>query len=125
VPAISASGATHPVVVLVIAILSGWLILWLGVAVLITLSFAWPHNPVPPVLLAVWAVLAAVSFAIPGAFRGKTGGGLPVLFLAVPFMPFVRAALAAWPHLPEAVRDFLEGNFRSRRRARLQRKQAR
>jgi hypothetical protein len=100
---------------IVIVILCGWLMSWLGVGALIALSFARPHDPVPRVLLAVWAVLAAVSFAIPGAFRGKIGGRLPLLFLAVPFMPFARAAVAIWPHLPEAIRNFLEGGSRSRR----------
>jgi hypothetical protein len=110
---------------LALAIVSGLLLSWLGVAALITLSLAWPHNPVPRALLVVWAVLAAASFAIPGAFRGKTGGGPLVLLLAVPFMPFALAAIAVWPHLPDAVQDFLQGNFRSHRWARQQRKQAR
>jgi hypothetical protein len=110
---------------LVIAILFGWLVSWLGVAALITLSVTWPHNPIPRVLLVVWAVLAAVSFAIPGGSLRVIRGRGPVLVLAVPFVPLARAALAVWPHLPEAVQDFLEGDFRRRRRARLQRKQAR
>lgn len=108
---------------IVLLVLSGLLISWLGVAALITLSFAWPHNPVPRVLLAVWAVLAAVSLAIPSPFRGKIGGGPLVLFLALPFTPFARVVGAVWPHLPEAVQDFLQGSFR-RRWARLQRRQA-
>jgi hypothetical protein len=109
---------------LAIAILSGWLISWLGVVALITLSVALPHNLIPRVLLAAWAVLAAVSFAFPGASRRAIRGRGPVLVLAVPFVPLARAALAVWPHLPEGVQDFLEGNFRGHRRARLQRKQA-
>jgi hypothetical protein len=110
---------------LVIAALSGWLVSWLGVAVLITLSVAWPHNPIPRVLLAAWAVLVAVSFVIPGASLGAIRGRGPVVVLAAPFVPFARAALAVWPHLPETVQDFLEGNFRRHRWARLQRRQAR
>ena len=109
---------------LVIAILSGWLISWLGVGVLIALSVAWPHNPIPRVLLVVWAVLAVVSFAIPGSSLRAIRGRGPMLILAVPFLPLARAAFAVWPHLPEAVQDFLEGDFRRRRWARLQRKQA-
>jgi hypothetical protein len=101
-----------------LAVLSGVLLSWLGLATLITLSFAWPRNPVPRVLLAAWTVLVVVAFAIPG----KSGRRSLVLLLAVPFMPFARAAIAVWPHLPEAVQDFLQGNFRSHRRARLQRK---
>ena len=109
---------------LLIAILSGWLVSWLGIAALITLSATRPHNPIPRVLLVVWAVLAAISFAIPGAsLRGIRGSGL-VLILAVPFVPLARAALAVWPHLPEAVQDFLEGDLRRHRWARLQRKRA-
>jgi hypothetical protein len=110
---------------IVVAVLSGLLLSWLAVAALIALSLAWPRNPVPRALLAVWAVLAVVSLAIPGAFRGKISASLLIFFLAAPFMPFVRAAVAVWPHLPEAIRDFLEGNFRSRRRARLHRTHAR
>jgi hypothetical protein len=110
---------------LVIAVLSGWLVSWLGVAALITLSVTWPHNPIPRVLLVVWAVLAAVSFAIPGVSLRAIRPRGPVLVLAVPFVPLARAALVVWPHLPKAVQDLLEGNFRRHRRARLQRKQAR
>jgi hypothetical protein len=109
---------------LMIAILFGLLVSWLGVAALITLSVTWPHNPIPLVLLVVWAVLAAVSFAIPGALRAILGRG-PALVLVVPFVPLARAALALWPHLPKAVQDLLEGDFRRHRRARLQRKQSR
>jgi hypothetical protein len=108
-----------------IAVVSGLLVSWLGVAALIALSVAWPHNPVPRVLLAVWGVLAAVSFATWGSpFKAFRGRGL-VLVLAVPLLPLARAGVAVWPHLPAAVQDFLEGNFRARRRARLQRRQAR
>jgi hypothetical protein len=103
---------------LAIAVLSGLLISWLGVAALITLSVAWPHNPVPRILLVVWAALAAVSIAIPGAFRRKICGMGPVLVLAVPFVPLARAVCAVWPRLPAAVQDFLEGNLRSHRWAR-------
>jgi hypothetical protein len=110
---------------IVLAVVSGLLISWLGVAALITLSFAWPHNPVPRVLLAVWAVLAVVSLAIPSAVRGRIGGGPLMLLLAAPFVPVACAVVAVWPHLPEAVQDFLEGNFRSHRWARRQRKQSR
>jgi hypothetical protein len=110
---------------LVIAILSGWLASWLGVAALITLSVVLPHNPVPRILLAVWAVLAAVSLAIPGAAFGTGRLGPLVLVPALPFLPFARAAVAVWPHLPDAVQDLLEGDFRSHRWARQQRKQAR
>jgi hypothetical protein len=110
---------------LLIAILAGWLVSWLGVAALVALSVALPHNPVPRVLLGVWAVLAAASLAIPGASFG--GGRLsgPVLVLALPFLPVARAAVAVWPHLPHAVQDLLKGSFRNHRWARLQRKQAR
>ena len=109
---------------LVIAVLSGWLVSWLGVAALITLSVVLPHNPVPRVLLVVWAVLAAASLAIPGAPFGAGRLSALVLVLAVPFMPLARAAVAVWPHLLHAVQDLLEGNFRSHHWARLQRKQA-
>jgi hypothetical protein len=110
---------------IVIALFSGWLFSWLGVAALITLSVAWPHNPTPRVLLAAWAVLAAVSFASPGISRWAIGGRAAVLVLAVPLVPIARAAVAVWPHLPDAVRDLLEGSFRRHRWARQQRKQAR
>jgi hypothetical protein len=103
----------------VLAGLFGLLITWLGVAALITLSLDWPHDPVPRVVLAVWAVLTAVSLAIPGPFGGRIGGSPLVLVLAAPVMPFARAAIPVWPHLPEAVQDFVRGNFRSHRRARL------
>ena len=43
------------------------------------------HNPVPRILLAVWAALAAVSIAIPGAFRRTIWGMGPVLVLGVSF----------------------------------------
>lgn len=110
---------------LIIAGLSGWLMSWLGVAALITLSTVSPHNPVPRVLLVLWAGLAAVSLAVPGFRFG--GGRLPILVLVlmVPFLPLARATTGIWPHLPHAIRNVLEGKFRSRRRARLQRKQAR
>jgi hypothetical protein len=108
---------------LVIAIASGWLLSWLGVAALITLSFVLPHDPVPLVLLVLWALLVAACLAIPGAPFGE--GRLTVLLvLAIPFLPLARAAIAVWPHLPEAVQDLLEGDFRSHRWARQQRKQA-
>lgn len=110
---------------LLIAVLSGWLVSWLGVGALITLSVARPHNPIPRVLLAAWAVLVAVSFAIPGISRRTLRGSRAVLVLELPFVPFARAAHAVWPHLPEAVQDFLDGSFRSRRPARLWRRQAR
>ena len=107
---------------IVIAMLSGWLISWSGVAALIALSVAWPHDSVPRVLLLAWAVLAAASLVIPGVGRKFSW---PVLVLGFPFVPFLRAAVGVWPHLPEAVQDFFEGSFRRRRRARQQRKQAR
>jgi hypothetical protein len=97
---------------LVIAMLSGWLVSWLGVAALITLAVAWPRNPVPRVLLVAWAVLAAVSLVVPGTSRRAIRGSGPVVALAIPFLPLARAALAVWPHLPMAVRDFLEGRAR-------------
>lgn len=108
-----------------IAIVAGWLVSWLGVAALVALSVALPHNPVPRVLLVVWAVLAAASPAIPGARFGAGRLSAPVLVLALPFLPLARAAVAVWPHLPHAVQDLLEGSFRSHRWSRLQRKQAR
>jgi hypothetical protein len=108
---------------LMIAMLSGWLASWLGVAALTTLAVAFPRNPVPWVLLVAWAVLVAVSLVIPGARLGDRSW--PWLVLGLPFMPFMRAAIALWPHLPPAVVDLLEGSFRSRRWARRQRKQAR
>lgn len=110
---------------LVIVMLSGWLVSWLGVAALITLSVAWPHNLAPRVLLVAWAVLAAVSLVVPGASLGAIRGRGLVSAVAVPFLPLARVALAVWPHLPRAVRDFLEGNFRRYRWARLQQKQPR
>jgi hypothetical protein len=83
---------------LMIAMLSGWLVSWLGVAALITLTVAFSRNPVPWALLVAWAVLAAVSLVIPGAsLGGRIRGAL--LVLALPFMPFLRAAIALWPHL--------------------------
>ena len=107
-----------------IAMLSGWLVSWLGVAALITLTVAFSRNPVPWALLVAWAVLAAVSLVIPGAsLGGRIRGAL--LVLALPFMPFLRAAIALWPHLPPAVKDLLEGSFRSHRSTRRQSKQAR
>jgi hypothetical protein len=110
---------------IVIAVLSGFLIAGLGFAALITLAVAWPHNPVPRILLVAWAVLATLSVAIPGAFRRTIRGRGALLLVAFPFLPLARAALTVWRHLPEAVQDFLEGNFRSHRWARSQRKQAR
>jgi hypothetical protein len=109
---------------LIVAILGGWLVSWLGVAALVALSVALPHNPVPLVLLVVWAVVAVASLAIPGASFGPFRVSAPVLVvLALPFLPFARATVAVWPHLPDAVQDLLEGSFRSHRWARLQRKQ--
>jgi hypothetical protein len=96
---------------LVIAMLAGWLVSWLGVAALITLSIARPHNLVPRVLLVAWAVLAAVSLVLPGASRRAIRGRGLMLAAAIPFLPLARAAVAVWPHLPGAVRDCLEGNF--------------
>jgi len=69
---------------LMVAAVSGLAASWLGVAALITLSIAWPHNPVPRVLLSAWAVLVAVSFAIPGVSPGPFRGRGLVVFLAVP-----------------------------------------
>jgi hypothetical protein len=109
---------------LLLALLGGYLGSWLGVAALVALSVALPHNPVPRILLVVWAGLAAVSLAVPGARFGGGRLSTPGLLLALPFLPIARAAVAVWPHLPPAVQDLLEGNFRSRRRARLRRKQA-
>jgi hypothetical protein len=110
---------------LILALLGGWLASWLGVAALVALGVAWPHNPVPWVLLAVWAVVAAASLAIPGArFRARKTSA-PMLVLAFPFLPLARAAVTVWPHLPPAVQDLLEGSFRSHRWSRLRRKQAR
>jgi hypothetical protein len=107
-----------------LAILSGWLLSWLGVAALVTLSVVRPHNPIPRVLLVVWAGAVVLSLAIPnasfGAIRGK--GSVLFLILTIPFVPLACAASAVWPHLPETVKDLLEGNFRRRRSARLQRK---
>ncbi len=108
---------------LMIAILAGWLASWLGVAALAALSLALPHNAVPRVMLVVWAVLVAASLAIPGARFVAGRLGAPLLLLALPFLPLARAADAVWPHLPHAVQDLLEGNFRSHRWSRLQRKQ--
>ena len=110
---------------LTIAVLSGLLVSWLGVAALITLSIAWPRDPVPRILLGAWAVLAAVSLVIPGASLKTIRGRGPVLAAAVPFLPFARVALAVWPHLPRAVQDSLEGNFRRYRWARQQQKHPR
>lgn len=109
---------------LLIVVASGWLCSWFGVATLITLSVAWPHNPVPRVLLVAWAVLAAVALAIPGS-PSPTRKRWLLLVLAVPFAPFGRGAIVVWPHLPQAIRDFLEGNYRAHRWARLQRKRTR
>lgn len=116
-------GPGHGFLRLVVAVLSGWVISWLGVAGLITLCVIWPHNPLPLLLLVVWATLVAVSLAIPGASLIRSLRW-PVLILAVPFVPFLRAAVGVWPHLPDAVRDFLEGSFRRHRWARQQRKLA-
>jgi hypothetical protein len=110
---------------LLIAVVTGWLVSWLGVAALITLWIAWPHNSVPRVLLVVWAIMAAVSIAIP-ARRSPSRGGWLLLVLAAPFAPFGRAAMMVWPLLPKGLQVFLEGNYRARHRwARLQRKRAR
>ena len=57
---------------IMIAMISGWLISWLGVLALITLSVAQPHNPAPRVLLAAWAALIVVCLAITGG-RGRGG----------------------------------------------------
>ena len=84
-----------------------------------------PRDPVPRILLGAWAVLAAVSLVIPGASLKTIRGRGPVLAAAVPFLPFARVALAVWPHLPRAVQDFLEGNFRRYRWARQQQKHPR
>jgi hypothetical protein len=99
---------------LLIVVLTGWLVSWLGVAALITLIVAWPHNWVPRALLVVWAVLAAVSLAIPGSKSPSRDSRL--LLLAAPCAPFTRAATVVWPLLPKAFQDFLEGNYRARRR---------
>jgi hypothetical protein len=112
---------------LVITGLAGWLASWLGVLALITLSVAFPHNPVPRALLVLWAALVVVSLAVPRGrrFVGAGRRRVLVLVLTVPFIPLAWAAPVIWSHLPLAVRDLLEGNFRSHRWVRLQRKQAR
>ena len=98
---------------------------WLGVAALVALSVALPHNPAPRVLLVVWVVLAAASLAIPGGRFGVVRLRSLLLVLAVPFMPIARAAIAVWPHLPHAVQDLLAGNGRSHQWFMLRRRRAR
>jgi hypothetical protein len=72
-----------------------------------------------------WLTIAIAS-AMADQSRGATVGSIRarelVLVLAVPFVPLARAAVTVWPHLPDAVQDFLEGNVRGHWRARLQRK---
>jgi hypothetical protein len=98
-----------------VAVLSGLLVSWFGVGALIVLSLAWPHNPTPRLLLMAWIVLALGSLAIPGAsVRFIRRRGLLVV-MAVPFVPFARAAVVVWPHLPRAVRARLEGSPPRRR----------
>jgi hypothetical protein len=118
-------GASQELPRLMLAILGGWLLSWLGVAALITLSVARPHNPIPRILLEVWAGLSAISLAIPGGSPGASRGRLLMLVLAAPFLPLARVGAALWPHLPDTVKDLLEGNFRSHLWARQQRKHAR
>jgi hypothetical protein len=103
---------------LIIALLAGWLISWLGVAALIALSVAWPHNPDPRLLLGAWAFLIVVCLAKTGGRgRGDSKISWPLLFLELAFLPFALAAIAIWPRLPEGVQAILEGNFRRYRRA--------
>jgi uncharacterized SAM-binding protein YcdF (DUF218 family) len=103
---------------LIIALLAGWLISWLGVAVLIALSVAWPHNPDPRLLLGTWAFLVVICLAITGGRgHGDSKIGWPVLVLYLAFLPFALAAIAIWPRLPKGVQAILEGNFRRHRRA--------
>jgi hypothetical protein len=71
------------------------------------------------------ATASAIADQGGGASVGSIRARELVLVLAVPFVPLARVAVTVWPHLPDAVQDFLEGNVRGHRRARLQPKQAR
>jgi hypothetical protein len=102
---------------MLIAAWAGLLVSWLDIAGLIALTVAWPRNPVPLVLLAAWAVLIAVTHALPGMSARKAREQGPVmLILLAPFTPFARAGIAVW-RLPSAVQGFLEGNSGKPRRA--------
>ena len=67
------------------------------------------------------AIASAIADQSGGASVGSIRARELVLLLAVPFVPLARVAVTVWPHLPDAVQDFLEGNVRGHRRARLQR----
>lgn len=96
-----------------IGIFACWTVAWLGVAALITLSALLPRNPVPLILLAAWAVLAACSLVIPGDSRLTIREDLAEILLALPFLPLARA-MSGIRSLPEAAEDLLEGISRYR-----------
>jgi hypothetical protein len=104
------SGGGRAIRRLLIAAVTGWLVSWLAVGALITLSIAWPHNWVPRVLLVAWAVLAAVSLAIPGSKSSSLDRWL-LLVLAAPAAPFTRAATVVWSLLPKAFSGFPGGQL--------------
>jgi hypothetical protein len=77
----------------VLAMVAGVVASWLGVAVLVVVSLAWPANQVPHVLLVVWLCAIVCDLALPGGWpRGDVGLGKRILF--APLGPLLRAGLA-------------------------------
>lgn len=79
----------------------GWLagvaISWAGAGMLLILSFVWPGNPVPPSLLAAWAVATAVAVIKPWPPRSKWSSYPPRQMAAVgPFLPLFRVGMACY-----------------------------
>jgi hypothetical protein len=79
----------------VLAIVAGLVVSWLGMAALVVLSFAWPANQVPHVLLVVWLCAIVCDLALPGGWpRGDAGLGKRILF--APLGPPLRVAFPVW-----------------------------
>ena len=79
----------------VFAIVAGLIVSWLGVAMLVVLSLAWPANQVPHVLLVVWLCAIVCDLALPGGWpRGNVGLGKRILF--APLGPLLRAGFPLW-----------------------------
>jgi hypothetical protein len=51
---------------LLLAVLAGVVVGWLGVAALLAVSIVWPTNQVPHVLLGIWLCLIAAGLVLPG-----------------------------------------------------------
>jgi hypothetical protein len=62
---------------------------WLGLAALVILSFLWPANQVPHVLLGVWLCAIVARLVWPGLERGELSLSWQILF--APFDPIFQA----------------------------------